>query len=155
MSGRRHKIEESGIHDGFPYIIIGMNMGHRCGYVGLATTKRTGKIIDVVDFVEVKLPMEFDPELHLNVHGGITYNGTNEEFDKIIGSSIEVNWLGFDCMHAGDAVDMALMEELADPKFIELKKEFPPLNNDIVRTFEYVKEETLNMISQIKTAVGL
>lgn len=82
-------------------------------------------------------------ELHLDVHGGLTYS---EECRGVICHVIDkkdnLYWLGFDCGHFGDFVPY-LYARKKDPSFIKNGYRI------IYRNFEYVKRETEHLANQL------
>lgn len=80
-----HKIVKSWTTEaGLPAVILLVNDGsHHCGYVALPA--------DLAD----KDFMNYDSEMSISVHGGVTYQDALPQLeDKIV--------IGFDCAHAGD-----------------------------------------------------
>ena len=71
-------------YKGFPCVILFMDMGHRCGYVGIPEASG----IDVDE---------------INCHGGITY-GPSSELKMQEDENIE--WIGFDTPHYMDGRDI-------------------------------------------------
>jgi hypothetical protein len=133
----KFKVEKDFIVDGYRCVVIGGSMGHRCGYVGLPKEHSLyGKHYNDID--------------NLDVHGGLTYSGggTNSKYP------VESNlwWLGFDCGHWLDGKDFDLIAELADERTLkvmqEIEKEYP--TEGTIRTTEYVENELINLVKQIK-----
>ena len=66
----------------------------------------------------------------LNVHGGITYTGTGVDAD----GKPDTFRLGFDCAHSGDwSPSRPVLSEY----------------QDIYRTIDYVREETMRLAEQL------
>lgn len=84
-------IEEMGIHNGLPWVTrLDEGFGHRCGYVGLPQGHPSyGKRYEDID---------------VEVHGGLTFSGWDVEGF----TADQLWWVGFDCLHAGDAPDPEL-----------------------------------------------
>lgn len=94
----RFVIEKEFEYNGFNCRIVGMSMGHRCGYVEIPESHK----LHGIDYNE----LEFD------VHGGLTYSGYRD--DKYL--------IGFDCAHYGDGRDHELMKTLANDYYEKLKE---------------------------------
>ncbi len=112
----------------FKYLIIGHDMGHRCGYVSLPSWHKLYKV-DEEDFG------------HMNVHGGITFCEIitqSPNFDK-------GHWIGFDCVHGGDARDETLMSE----EYNEVYKKINFVNPGIVRDDNFVRSNIKDLINQL------
>ena len=77
------KIEEVGLFRGVEYKIIFYDGGWRCGYVRVRPEE--------VEIAEVTIAC----------HGGVTWAKTRPDNDPRLPGS----WIGFDCHHAGDALD--------------------------------------------------
>ena len=80
-------------------------------------------------------PIDFEQEININCHGGITYQSVNLDGDLVV---------GFDCAHHGDLV----------PKLLELEG---ILINDkdisVYRDKQYVIDEVNSMVEQILTTI--
>lgn len=78
-------------------------------------------------------PLDFEQEINLNCHGGVTYQSTNTDGDLVI---------GFDCTHHGDLIpyfeldDSCLYSPLSD-------------GNSVYRDKKYVVDEVNSMVEQI------
>lgn len=105
------------------------NLGHWCGYVGVAE----------------KHPLYGRPynDYELEIHGGLTFSGPCTEADPehgichmpSPGESDNVWWIGFDCAHGHDT-----MPNLKTPLFPEQE----------YRTIDYVKTECAGLAKQLK-----
>ena len=99
-----------------------------CGYIG----------VPAQHFLYGKEYDEYIPELKqsmgsfFRVHGGITFSG-------FIGEERELRWIGFDCAHLGDAI----------PAYYE---RVPSDMWGAYKNIEYVKQECLNLATQIYKA---
>jgi len=82
-------------------------------------------------------PIDFEQEININCHGGITYQSINIDGDLVV---------GFDCAHHGDLV----------PKLLELEG---ILINDkdisVYRDKQYVIDEVNSMVEQILNIVSV
>jgi len=113
---------------GFRAIVIKTEMGHNCGYVGvdkkhalfgksysqhcdclipLRNKAMKGKIskrgiipVFCYDGESASMDIVFD------VHGGVTYSGTDKKYP--IKSNL--HWIGFDCAHAGDTLEICNLD---------------------------------------------
>lgn len=97
--------------------------GHWCGYVRLPQDHRMN---------DYNLT-SYDPDhkYQLFVHGGITYHRTEQD---------GYQWVGFDCCHSGDL----------DPRNVIIYSTYyRDFKNEIYRTKEYVKEQTIDLAYQL------
>lgn len=125
-------IESDFNYGGYRCIVVGQDLGFRCGYVGLPKGH--------------KLYRTESEKLELNVHGGLTYSGGGIDSDYPVESDLW--WLGFDCGHCCDGIDEQLVRQLAPPQFIESR--LYHIDHTLqVRTKEYVESELRNMVEQI------
>ena len=159
---KEYKIEIKGKYKGYDYLILGLVMGHRCGYVripaghrlyGLSYSEqipvkfkelkgeKIGKrgIVPIFCAGNLKPDDNVSMDLLFDVHGGITFSGKDVAGKKGW-------WIGFDCAHSGDARDVGLMDERHKKINEEIHLDFP---GDIVRTTEYVEKNCKNLIEQI------
>ena len=138
-------IEKEWIHCGLPCVVImGHEMGTRCGYVG----------------VFLNHPFygdEYQDHYDLEVHGGLTYSGGHgypSELSHWITNprslaEIEVPfwWFGYDCAHLHDGRDMDILMKYS-PKFAEIHSQFSH-PNDVVRSLEYCIAECESLASEL------
>ena len=77
-------------------------------------------------------PLDFEKEIRLNCHGGITYQSINTDGDLVV---------GFDCAHNGDLV----------PKLLELGHTYLSFlgEDSTYRDKQYVIDEVNSMVEQI------
>ena len=78
---KNYSVEKDFVVDGFRCVVVGIYMGHRCGYIAIPKGhKLYGKDYDEID---------------ISVHGGLTYAEYSEN-----GYPVEceepVYWIGFD-----------------------------------------------------------
>lgn len=87
-------------------------MGSWCGYTVIPKT----------------FPIDFEKEIDLDCHGGITYQSINSDGDLFI---------GLDCSHFGDLV----------PKYLESHSQLS--ENSIYRDGQFIIDEVNSMVEQI------
>ena len=136
---RRFIIEKDFIVNGYRCVIIGNNLGHRCGYIEIPEDhslygKHYSEIDDIVD-----------------VHGGWTYSDYTRG-DYPAKANFESWWRGFDTAHVGDAQDIGLIKSFGNNEMtrfcIEIAELFSKFG--VVRTTEYVKNELIEATKQLK-----
>ena len=81
-------------------------------------------------------PIDFEQEIQINCHGGITYQSTNDDGDLVI---------GFDCAHFNDLV----------PEFYEDDPRLKRLSLKYYKTKEFAIDEVNNMVSQVLKIVSV
>lgn len=134
----RFKIEKDFMIDEYRCVIIGMYLGHRCGYIGIPKdNKFYGLMYDDVD---------------IDVHGGLTYASSdcNSEYPV---KTTDTWWIGFDCAHFGDGKDVELIKSFGEQEertkmLLDMELRFPI--DEEVRTVEYVENELRNAVKQLK-----
>lgn len=91
-------VEKEFTYKGYDCLVIGYNIGHRCGYVRLPEGHKYYK-------------KHYD-DIPVDVHGGLTFS---EDIDDELAERFERfpkgYWIGFDCAHLGDAQDEQLMSQ--------------------------------------------
>ncbi len=97
-------VVESDVYEGFDYVIIKRDLhsplydlyslSYYCGYV---------RIPD--GFEELMVPADM-LDFTIFCHGGITYSGYMDDHPGY--------WLGFDCSHYGDTIDICHLEYVAN-----------------------------------------
>lgn len=134
---RQYKVEKEFDYKGYKCVVIGQEIGHRCGYIGVdKNNKCYGK--------------DYDELYGIDVHGGLTYAGeTYENYpceDKLW-------WFGFDCAHLGDGKDFDLIKELADKDYYDyetrVQSMFSHLNNGEIRSVDYCISECKKVVDQL------
>ena len=165
-------IESIFYHDGLKCCVIFTILGHRCGYVGIPKDHPLYGIKHSQDMQSPELLQELKsthigkrgildifcwdgeattPAILFDVHGGITYSGGGTTYPLL---QVEpMWWYGFDCSHTGDAKDWDTLEKLVEKKKWEPLwkiEQMYPVDGDVVRTNEYVKEECKTLASKIK-----
>ena len=122
-----------GVHEGYEWEVTNNGIGYRCGYVRVPPGHPWhGKDYDSV-------------EPYPDVHGGLTFAEADEHCGK--GGEDDAWWLGFDCAHLGDAVDLSLPGiggRTPDAR------DFP--GSDTIKTTEYVTAECRRLAGQAAAA---
>lgn len=126
------KIEMDFEHEGLRCLVVGLDIGHRCGYVGIDKSHQLfGK-----HFRDVKV----------SVHGGLTFAGKIIFYDDL--------WFfGFDCGHLFDGMDYELIKELSTKEHYDLiyplNEIFSSLRYGPIRTTEFVESECISLAKQL------
>jgi len=154
-------IELEGQESGLDFQVVAQSVGHRCGYVRIpeghplfgldyndkapGLTKSDLKHLEIGKRGPIALFIEamddsdtVRVETLFDVHGSLTYADSRNGEDGTW-------WLGFDCMHLGDAKDPDLMsaESLAHTYH-------SPWDADaVVRSKDYVEAECRSLAKQI------
>jgi len=135
---KNYKVEKDFIVDGFRCVILGIYMGHRCGYIAIPKGhKLYGKDYDEID---------------ISVHGGLTYAEYSEN-SYPVECEEPVYWIGFDCAHAGDGKDFELIKSFLGKNddvqmILDIEAIYPM--RGIIRTLEYVENELIDVVRQLK-----
>ena len=134
---KKYIIEKEFEVEGFKCVILGSYFGHRCGYIAIPKEHELyGKDYDSID---------------IDIHGGFTY-AEYSEGEYPIKSDENVWWIGFDCAHYMDAKDLNLMDKFEDKELLEyeisLREKLGQYGT--VKTVEYVENELINAVKQIK-----
>lgn len=113
--------EERFEYRGYPCVVLFMDLGHRCGYVGVPSNVH-------VDIDKI------------GCHGGITYGpdpGLHFQEDD------DISWIGFDTCHYGDGRDVEKVKEYFGRDISGF--DF----GGTIKTLEYCKEECKKIVDQI------
>jgi hypothetical protein len=126
-----------GTHAGFEWEVTNNGIGYRCGYVRVPP----GHPWHGQDYER--------PDVE--VHGGLTF----AEPDTDCGQSGADNawWLGFDCAHAGDAIDLSLPWREGRAPSISSYPDFARYGE--IRTTGYVETECRRLAEQAAVAKPL
>ena len=173
MMEKRFIVEREFEHSGYKCVVTFGAIGHRCGYVGIPKSHSLyGKNYD--KYLEIKKADIRDREVsgifpllgaclddderirieaYFHCHGGITFAGGGKNSEYPIKSDLW--WFGFDCGHTGDKADL----QYAMQKFPNRQEEYRirllienryPIEDDVIRTEEYVAEECKKLAEQLK-----
>jgi hypothetical protein len=129
------KLEEIGDYKGYKYLVVLLDRGYRCGYVRVP-----------VDHPYFK--KNYEDITNIRCHGGLTYSNLQTKPNKIMPIGY---WLGFDCAHKDDLVDINSIRERAVQIGFEAFNNVNLDNNP--RAFhkdkEFVKNECQKIINQL------
>ncbi len=169
----RYIIEREFEHAGYKCVVAFGTMGHRCGYVGIPKEHPLYRK-DYTSYLEIKkedignreisgiFPLlgacldedeRIKIEAYFQCHGGITYAGGGEKSEYPIESDLW--WFGFDCGHAGDKKDLQLVYEKFPnerervKRLMEIENMYP-IEDEVVRTEEYVADECKKLAEQLR-----
>lgn len=131
--------ELTDIYKGYYYLVRFGNRGHRCGYVAIPKD----------DLLKYDLVGDYES---LSCHGGITFDNINPYFQEAT-----ERWIGFDCHHAWDEIDMKNFElifpENAENHIRFCEKYDVPICNSYsgaeIRDTHYVEKECKEIIEQL------
>lgn len=134
---REFKIEKDFMIEGYRCVIVGQNLGHRCGYIAIPKGH---------EFYGVGYE-----DIDIDVHGGWTYSENSKWEYPVIANDIW--WIGFDCGHYCDGKDLELIKSFGKDSesvkyMLDMESRFP--SNEEVRTIEYVENELIDAVKQIK-----
>lgn len=139
MEKKRFVVESDFIHEGLRCVVVFTCMGHRCGYIGV--TKEN--LLYQKDYSDIDEDLE--------VHGGITYSGSDENYP--VTTNDKLWWFGFDTAHYMDGkdIDLALKYELLNEKTYGILKESDKYfgNDGVARSLEYCIDECKSLAEQL------
>lgn len=157
-------------YNGYKYVVVFGDGGHRCGYVAVGPDHPLFGIDYSQDIKSPELLQELQsspigkrgivdlfcwdgesisPNMLIDVHGGLTYSsiGTNTQYPT--DQHDPAWWFGFDCGHYGDATDLLALEKYFPERYAMLS-EFSLLHYDgNVCSLAYVELECERLIDQL------
>ena len=120
-------------YKGFPCVILFMDIGHRCGYVGIPEASG----IDVEE---------------IDCHGGITY-GPSSHLHLQEDNNIE--WIGFDTCHYCDGRDIEKIKEYF-PDRVSLLTIMSSIHGGYKpKTLEFCEEQCKQIVDQVIDILGV
>lgn len=135
-------IEYVGGYEGLRYVIIfDEDFGYRCGYVGIPK------------YIKSVYMKNWDDDFisTIDCHGGITFSDFYKEFDNEDYDD-ELWWIGFDCSHGCDGVDIPSMWKYGNEERVIKRQKMPDYKykqDKHVYTLEECKEDCISIIKQI------
>jgi len=141
-----YKVELEGTYLGFNFVVLGLSMGHRYGYVQIPKNHKYYEL----GYNKIHDLYEEETDKYLEVHGGLTYSGGGENVEYPVESSGW--WIGFNTAHYDDGTDINLITELAPKEILEhaLKMNLMFPCGGEIRTTEYVINQCHCLIDQIR-----
>lgn len=166
-----YKIEKSWYSQDYYCVIIMTEMGHRCGYVGIPSShslhgigynEPTYKLAPYWEVVagQRMVTMEClmnnlgpinvfcsgpqnppEPSIAIGVHGGITFSNGNGKHPIPMK---DYWWFGYDCAHAGDALDLSVLPE----ETRKIYEQFP--KHGVLRSIKYCFYECIKLADQLR-----
>ena len=124
-----YHIEKQWIHEGYLCaVVINSEMGFRCGYVG----------------VDMEHPFygEGYDDVSIEAYGGLTFADHHE----VLGNT-GIWWFGFDCIHAEDSSDLALIEDSNYRSILSYRGGFGN-----AKTLEFCEAECNSIADQLEAA---
>jgi len=168
-TNKSYVVESDFVYKNFRCVCLGMDMGHRCGYVGLPE----GHSLYGKDYRDACLPKKdvedqpigkrgiipllcskfsqdlISPDVYFDVHGSLTYSGGGKDSKYPVESDLW--WLGFDCCHSGDGQDEQLILSLCETDLAASRLSWSRRSSDPARTQDYVESELKSLVDQIIT----
>ena len=120
------RIERSGRYKGFSWVVLALS-AWRCGYVKIPKAHQHYKAAASGDYDSISI----------DCHGGLTFAGGLESIGK------SGAWIGFDCVHLGDAYDLKLAKEN------NVEHIYKGWLDGIVRDADYVECECKKIVDQL------
>ena len=120
-------VEKVFSYRGYQCYVVFLSAGWRCGYVSIPAAKNKKYNYDM-----------------LLCHGGITYSDSICPIPCVQASDFW--WIGFDCAHYGDGMDLNACEKYYGHSHFAL-----PMAGHI-RTVEFCEKELKNIVDQLKEA---
>lgn len=118
-------VEKAFNYRGYQCYIVFLPTGWRCGYIRIPTVENRKR--------------EYDT---LQCHGGITYSDSICPISRVKASNFW--WIGFDCAHYDDGVDLDACEKYYGHSHFAL-----PMTGHI-RTVKFCEKELKNIVDQLE-----
>ena len=127
-------------YNGHVSIVKLQRYGHRCGYVRVNDHELFERI--------AKWYESWSEEFDFDVHGGITFVQSDPGKEYLP----EGDWIGFDCNHLGDAIDVTALFnnfDISDAEFSLVVERFKLGKGGKIRSTDYVRKECQSLIDQL------
>lgn len=170
---RSFHVESEFDYKGFKCVVVFQELGHRCGYVGVPQNhplygkgyrEETSILLSALENEEVgkrsiiSLVVNSQKEnitldLLFDVHGSLTFSDGGKDGKYPIESDLW--WLGFDCGHCEDGIDLdKAIEYFPERKEMIMQRKtidetFGTYEGLEIRSQEYVENECRNLVDQI------
>ena len=129
-------------YKGYECRVLFMNMGHRCGYIKIPK----GHPLCVDDYNYINH--------FVTCHGGLTYAAhylNGEKCDDGV-------WVGFDCHHSDDAVDLKALEKYYPEMFNKYHRGWMECYaskwsyDQTIKTLDFCKDQLKSLAEQLENA---
>lgn len=140
-------IEGGGSYKEYEYMIVFIEIGHRCGYVALKE-KDTAKFQE-----EAKEDEYYYPDI--SCHGGVTFFSESHGAKDLLPVPCNDFWIGFDAAHSDDigCFDTARKYFGNESKYDSLEKCYEGLRafgTITHKTYDYMEQECKAIIDQLR-----
>lgn len=130
-------IEKEFEYKGLWCVVAMMDLGHRCGYVGVPKGhKYYGK-----NYSEI--------EGNIDCHGGLTFSSREKNEKYPSKEHTDLWWFGWDYGHCWDANDWEAFEKNFDSETVEIRKRYCSFNSEgTIAYIEDVEQCCKNVVDQ-------
>lgn len=138
-------IEGGGNYKDYEYLITFTSNGFRCGYVGLKE-----KETEIFENEKKNYGGCYYPSLEC--HCGVTFYDDHRSIKKILPIKCNDLWVGFDCGHYDDGLDIHLVDKYfpdIDEKFKPTKERALLFGGLSAQSYEYVEKDCMSIIDQL------
>lgn len=147
-------VEGGGTYKDHEYIIVLNTNGHRCGYVAIPPEHKYSQAPEETRELCGRPYQHYDYDsLNIECHGGLTFMSPSHDLKDLLDIPCNDMWIGFDCGHCYDAIDVDALRKYYGDKAIEEKESFiRAMNSDHTQTikpYSYVEKECHSIIEQL------
>lgn len=130
-------IEQVFHYEGYTCCVVFYPLGHRCGYV-------------LVPHTHLLYEKDYE-ECCISCHGGLSYSS-----HELCGTTYSGWWIGFDCAHAGDLLDLKTRNkyygEIEQDSFLDTMQWLTGVNSEefgTVKNLDFCMQECRNIVDQL------
>ncbi len=147
-------VEGGGTYKNYEYLIVLNANGHRCGYVAIPpehkyseTPKEMRSFLGGTEHAH----WNYD-SLDINCHGRLTFMSPEHSLKKMLNIPCNDMWIGFDCAHYNDAIDIDAFRKYYGEEALEKKKSFIEAMShpyQTIRPYGYLQSQCESIIDQL------
>jgi hypothetical protein len=148
-------VEGGGTYKAYEYLIVLNTNGHRCGYVAIPPEHPYSQTPEEDRTFCGKPYKHYDYDsLDIQCHGGLTFMSPSHGLKDLLTIPCNDIWIGFDCGHCDDAIDVEALRKYYGEEAFENKKSYIDIMSGLekyqtVKTFKYAEDECQSIIEQL------
>ena len=148
----KHIVEKVFKRSGLDCVVLAVDTGHRCGYVGVP---KSHPLYGRHYFETLSDNSDVEICSNIDIHGGLTFSSDGHGGYPV--AKDDVWWFGFDCAHFGDSADIDIMKKFNVPDdyarmldFVHKKLAEKSGERSTVKTLDFCVRQCAKLAKQLR-----